>query len=236
MLARAPKGARSVVVGVYRAKLRLIFISQLLEVSKNRINDHQARMTKVNIFIVWSSSVANSSVETMADWQIWLIEIINLVPKAHVSFGQRQDAVSWHGADQALTTERKNGWLVHRMWRKMTMLKSMRMRAVIYNGVQRLSRCGCVPQRHSIRTGKARKVEFGFERPAVSIFESKRHGLSQERDCWLFQSSVPWRWLGLWERDWETICTKGNHRRSNSKSVYFYASKAEQDGGTPVIG
>lgn len=51
---------------VYRAKLKLrvFFVSQLLEVSKNRINDHQARMTKVNIFIVWSRSVANLSVET----------------------------------------------------------------------------------------------------------------------------------------------------------------------------
>ena len=70
------------------------------------------------------------------------------------------------------------------------------------HGVQRKSRRGCVPQRHSIRTGKTRKVEIWLRKNSGIKFQN-------QETC------------GLWERDCASqICQiDSKHARSDGKSM-----------------
>ena len=67
----------------------------------------------------------------------------NLVPRAHVPFGQHQDTELWNNQFQDFRSSGFTADACHGL-----------------HGVQRWSRCGCVPQKHSIHIGKTRKAEI----------------------------------------------------------------------------
>ena len=109
----------------------------------------------------------------------------NLVPRAHVPFGQHRDTELWNNQ---FPETKILGLPVSRRMRGLVYIVSRDKVDVdtFHKGIQ-----------YALK--KLGKSKFGFKRTAVSNFwKQKTRGL-WERACWLFQSSVCWCWpKGTW--------------------------------------
>ena len=146
--------------------------------------------------IAWSpASKRCTFAETWEIWErVWLFSV-NLVPIAHVLFGQHQDTELWN--------------YKFPQTKILGLPLSQRMRALVYMA----SRDNVDAFRKSIQNALKRlgKSKFGFEITVVSKFKSKRHVSS--RFELVDYSRAPFlgadqKTRGLWERDWFSVCLK----------------------------
>ena len=131
---------------------------------------------------------------------IWhhYLQTYNLVPRAHVPFGQHQDTELWNNQ---FPETKILGLPVSRPMRGLVYMTSRDKIEVdtFHKGIQYVLE-------------KLGKAKFGFERTAVSNFKSKRHeGSGNEL---VDYSRTPClgadqKACGLWERDWQTYFMKG---------------------------
>ena len=129
----------------------------------------------------------------------------NLVPRAHVPFGQHQDTELWN--NQFPDTK------------ILGLPVSWRMRGLVYMTSKDKVNADTFHKGIQYALGKLGKSKFGFERTAVSNFKSKRHeGSGNEL---VDYSRAPClgadqKARGLWERDWNypvnwETCNGDNH-------------------------
>ena len=109
----------------------------------------------------------------------------NLVPRAHVPFGQHQDTELWN--NQFPETK------------ILGLPVSRRMRGLVYMASRNKVDVDTFHKGIQYALEKLEKSKFGFERTAVSNFKKQKTLGLWERACWLFQSSVSWCWpKGTW--------------------------------------
>ena len=114
-----------------------------------------------------------------------LFLMFNLVPRAHMPFGQHQDTELWNNPfpeTKILDFRLHRAYMAWFKWRLEIKLMWIRSTCNIQYALEKLG-----------------KWKSGFERTVVSKFKSKRTRGLWERACWLFQSSVSWCWpKGMW--------------------------------------